>query len=461
MATDTTELTFIRCPDCRSLVPAMSSRCRMCGATLAKDAQADGSTSSGGNNPPSTSRVRQQTVATSSSSELSQQLNALRNDAESESKQEQKYIPQKTTSESEEFDEFSDPLEDFLSEQSDDDSDDEKDLPLQTVSEHVSSSTEEELNEFDEFDDLDDLDEFDDLDDLDDLDDDQIEDSTSAPLPVEVPAEQPKVSEPIKVDSATINQAKNKVEEDLKPKTRVVVEQGRGKFSRGLSFGSNKPRFDAPSASTKSVPVEIMQEPKQELKTELDVKKVLEVPKDEQKIVAEKIKPPVIAEKVLKEELDMQPKFKQEHSDEVVQEVKKSATLTPAPVHSSVATKDSVKKGEQLGRIFGWLVSYTDPMGRSIELREGRFFVSSAQLRNTDLVLEDDTVSTPHAMFTISTDGGIVIQDLKSERGVFVREPSQSTYRREYDSINLSHGDWVRFGDLEFLVSIIAHVGAN
>ncbi|MEZ4754321.1 MAG: FHA domain-containing protein [Bdellovibrionota bacterium] len=34
MATDSTELTFVRCPACRSLVPAMSSRCRMCGAGL-------------------------------------------------------------------------------------------------------------------------------------------------------------------------------------------------------------------------------------------------------------------------------------------------------------------------------------------------------------------------------------------------------------------------------------------
>ena len=29
------ELTFVRCPSCRSLVPAVSTRCRMCGAPLA------------------------------------------------------------------------------------------------------------------------------------------------------------------------------------------------------------------------------------------------------------------------------------------------------------------------------------------------------------------------------------------------------------------------------------------
>ena len=31
---DSTELTFVRCPNCRSLVPAVSTRCRMCGAPL-------------------------------------------------------------------------------------------------------------------------------------------------------------------------------------------------------------------------------------------------------------------------------------------------------------------------------------------------------------------------------------------------------------------------------------------
>ena len=42
MATDSTELTFVRCPSCRSLVPAVSTRCRMCGATLDATAADEG-----------------------------------------------------------------------------------------------------------------------------------------------------------------------------------------------------------------------------------------------------------------------------------------------------------------------------------------------------------------------------------------------------------------------------------
>ena len=31
--------------------------------------------------------------------------------------------------------------------------------------------------------------------------------------------------------------------------------------------------------------------------------------------------------------------------------------------------------------------------------------------------------------------------------------------RKEDEAVSLGHGDWLRFGDVEFLVSLIAHVG--
>ena len=82
--------------------------------------------------------------------------------------------------------------------------------------------------------------------------------------------------------------------------------------------------------------------------------------------------------------------------------VKEPPVMKDAPMRESNGngrdkTKDILKKGEQLGKLYGWLVSFVDPDGSSIELREGRFFVSAAQLRPTDMVFEDDTISTPHA----------------------------------------------------------------
>ena len=41
MSTDSMELSFVRCPSCRSLVPAVSSRCRMCDAPLDSNQKRD------------------------------------------------------------------------------------------------------------------------------------------------------------------------------------------------------------------------------------------------------------------------------------------------------------------------------------------------------------------------------------------------------------------------------------
>ena len=59
----------------------------------------------------------------------------------------------------------------------------------------------------------------------------------------------------------------------------------------------------------------------------------------------------------------------------------------------------------------------------------------------------------------MSVREGFVVQDLMSERGVFVRRREDDTYQKIDDTVTVEHGDWVRFGDVEFLVSLIAHVG--
>jgi hypothetical protein len=111
------------------------------------------------------------------------------------------------------------------------------------------------------------------------------------------------------------------------------------------------------------------------------------------------------------------------------------------------------------GRLFGWFVSYENPDGRAIELREGKFFVTGSSIRPSDLILEDPSISTPHALMAVSGDGGMIIQDLMSDRGVFVRSLSGGGYRREEGTVRVEHGDWVRFGDVEFLVIVVPHEG--
>lgn len=111
------------------------------------------------------------------------------------------------------------------------------------------------------------------------------------------------------------------------------------------------------------------------------------------------------------------------------------------------------------GRLFGWLVSYEDPDGEATELREGKFFVTQESLKRSDLVIDDPSISTPHAMVSVSTDRGVMIQDLMSDAGVHVRERGTEEYKREEEPVQIFHGDWIRFGEVEFLVTLIAHVG--
>jgi len=62
MTTEETELTFIRCPGCRSLVPAVAARCRMCGELL--ESQKSGK-EQGADSVSKKSRVRQRTMSVS------------------------------------------------------------------------------------------------------------------------------------------------------------------------------------------------------------------------------------------------------------------------------------------------------------------------------------------------------------------------------------------------------------
>jgi len=107
------------------------------------------------------------------------------------------------------------------------------------------------------------------------------------------------------------------------------------------------------------------------------------------------------------------------------------------------------------GLLHGWLVNFSDPKGIGYELREGKFFVSHTPLKANDFVLNHPSVSTPHALMTLSDEYGLLVQDLMSETGVFVRREGDAIYRKEEEAVILGHGDWIRFGEEEFLVTLI------
>jgi hypothetical protein len=110
-------------------------------------------------------------------------------------------------------------------------------------------------------------------------------------------------------------------------------------------------------------------------------------------------------------------------------------------------------------KLVGFLVSYeSDPMGRYIELREGRLLVTKDVKSNDSyLLIEHESVSPLHATMKISDDGSILVLDQLSERGTKIKRVDGSSDEvLNGDKGNLFHGDIVVFGDCEYHLALVA-----
>jgi hypothetical protein len=103
----------------------------------------------------------------------------------------------------------------------------------------------------------------------------------------------------------------------------------------------------------------------------------------------------------------------------------------------------------------GELVSYVDdPRGSAIELRSGRFFLGSRQLRASDVIIPHESVSAPHCLVKADRRG-VELQDLMSEEGTFVKKSGQADFEQIEESVTLSNGDRIRMGSYELLVCLL------
>ena len=120
---------------------------------------------------------------------------------------------------------------------------------------------------------------------------------------------------------------------------------------------------------------------------------------------------------------------------------------------------ENTEKGSKLkleGRLIGWLVTYrNDFRGAPIEIREGRFFIGGAKLRDSDLVLADDSLSVPHCLVKAEAKDGLVVQDLMSEKGSFIKKQGSNRYELITVPTVISHGDWLKFGEYEVMACIV------
>ena len=361
MGTDSTELTFIRCPSCKSLVPAASPRCRMCGSALEASKKSSESEDAG-QKKNNFQRARQHTINVNA-----EERAKLEEDSAIPSKP--KAVAAKPEPEPDpEFDidatDLGDPLGAFLEE-----------VAVEAEQKFNAEETEDFTEEDDDF--------------------------ASENGNHDEPEEEPAVFEPQPKVKKTFVQNRD-LGATIKPR-----QPARG----GLSF--SKPKHVEP---------EIFPEEPEE---EFEASSI-----QEEDIFAE-------------EPVARQP------------EVSQPAISKTVPPVDLAALKPAVTE-ELKGRLIGWMVSYKDPKGTATELREGKFFLSRSSLKGSDLIIDDESISTPHALFGITSAGGVRIQDLMSDRGVFIRKKGNGeAYQRMLESIKLEHGDWIRFGDVEFQIAIL------
>ena len=467
MSTDSTELTFVRCPSCRSLVPAVSTRCRMCGAGI--DAQGKESSAS---EPTPPRRTRQNTI-TQPPTEFVQAVDAYKvTDAESAEP------PQMVMDAEEGFD----PLRDYLDDTSAEEqpykaqqSDPVVEVPQSPPAPAPFVQEEQKAVEEDDFDIFSD----DDDDWLDDLEDElpvaKEEVLKSTPVKETKDLGQPPLSmhdseNRPREQHKQHDSASNKVAPVTREQPRVVVESGArpGGKPSALSFGKGKsddvsksPAQEQNSGPAKTEPHVSNSFARQQNTKQKDNRpqereqQRYERPRQEQrpqqnpqqahKREESPVRQSPQGQHVGKQGRDRPEHDRQEHRTEQQQQrgqqVREQKSKVPA--HEGVES-----------RLVGWLVSFATPTRNSYELREGKFFVSSSSLKANDLVINDSSIATPHAIVAVES-GRLQVQDLMSDAGVFRRRYRESDFAAFSEPFELKHGDWVRFGNIEFLVTMI------
>lgn len=354
---DNTELTFIRCPSCRSLVPALSTRCRMCGASLDKAAA------------PAKPAAKAEAP-----------------------KAKQAAAP---------IEEETDPLADYLSELEADSAVEEsipEEAPAAKQSDDTSGDDDEEaLNELEKL--LEELKSAEEGVDEELPEEPELEPEPPKPAPV---AKKPVPQKPVQIakeedidESVDEFSDADEVSEDFNEEEEPVVAKPKPK---PVSNGYKKPPeiTTRPAAPLRSKPAS-----------------------------------PVIAPA-------------------------KPAAVKAAPVAKVAISRPAVSSTKVSQQsLVGWFVIYTDAGASSMELRSGRYFITRNKIKGHDILIDDESISTPHAMLILDSESGVQIQDLLSEEGVYVRRAAAQDYEQVEDLEVLENGDWVRFGNVEYLLVLV------
>lgn len=459
MASETSELTFVRCPSCRSLVPVTASRCRICNNPLEGGGKAgEGDTSK------QPGRVRQKTI-TASAEELMGAESSATTDAPPPVAQ-----PSAQAFADDGDHEEVDPLADFLQEFESEGLEPVVSAPPPPAAPSVAAASNDDDDDFDAF-----------LEELDSYDASGEEQAPRAQQPIaKAPVEEPPVrSAPSRQPDGTPQQS------------------GHDPLADFMTFDDDLGADAEPQAVQVMAPPEpephyVPEPPPPPPVRQAPPRQQVDKRPQPQQVPAQKAQAQQPQAKQGREAQDQRPHRDQRNNQprQGGQERRDNVQHERREVHRHEPRREEPRKANQQGngrpeeraqdrpndraqeqregqasgpktgkmrpgRLFGWLVSFESPDGRAIELREGKFFVTGSSIRPTDLVIEDPSISTPHALMSVSADNGLLIQDLMSERGLFVRAGERGQYKREDGAVEVKHGDWVRFGDVEFLVTVV------
>ncbi len=386
MTTDETELTFIRCPGCRSLVPAVASRCRMCGELLQNSTpESSVAAEHGGESDVFSrkSRVRQRTISSPHGEEL-----------ESENSETDHEL--RVEDEVEEVREFT-----SISPVSDENREDDHYRNGESHEEDDDSSSFVEVDTPETYSGFSQRDEY----------------ASSGEMRDEGRQEYRNENAPL-----SEGQRKRRRRRRRKKRQDGDVQGGSSQpyHSSGLSSGLG-------SGQDRSQPFQA-QDRYQDRLPERDSYRTSQTSVMERPMLSRR------------EERSMPEQGVQERS------VAKQAF---APLSRPLVSGDGV--------LVGWFICYgEDNRGVATEIRSGRYFLSRERIKESDLVVDNGSLSTPHCLLSASLEKGLRVQDLMSEKGTFLRRFGEESFTECSEPITIKHGDWLRFGEYEVLVCLVA-----
>ena len=169
--------------------------------------------------------------------------------------------------------------------------------------------------------------------------------------------------------------------------------------------------------------------------------------------------PEKVVEEDLPVELPVEVEYEEVKDSEIESRVEQDSEAVESDDSSSasaVVEASKAQSGASSSCLLGWLVNYQDDKhGLAIEIREGRFLVSREKLRDNDISIFNESISTPHCLLQAAGFEEIKVADLMSEAGTFLKKASDKDFKKALEAKPLSNGDILKLGDYEFIVCLI------